>query len=212
MKHQSVSTLYDRNVPLYSPKIGESRGETAVDNSSSFVLDSELSSEFTCYNDESLMTCASSLSAKGRTALNIMIQQTQSDRTFLKGFESIDEELNCRRHTRMRSDGQLPSSTSTTQRSSLNISSITLKRASMQITVRDWAHLPPRLVESLKWERVKEWAYTFRRIDPRYQICRYFNDVAQMGFNAVGDNCNALNTHTLSPLLSMFYRSSIFTV
>ena len=58
--------------------------------------------------------------------------------------------------------------------------------------------------------RLKCWAGELRRLDPRYQIFGFFNDVAQVGANnieAIGSNPTVTR-----PLLRYFPRSSVFTV
>jgi hypothetical protein len=58
--------------------------------------------------------------------------------------------------------------------------------------------------------RLKCWAGELRRLDPRYQIFAFFNDVAQVGANNI--EAIGLNPTVTRPLLRYFPRSSVFTV
>eukprot|EP00567_Pseudictyota_dubia_P012368 CAMPEP_0197444196 /NCGR_PEP_ID=MMETSP1175-20131217/9732_1 /TAXON_ID=1003142 /ORGANISM="Triceratium dubium, Strain CCMP147" /LENGTH=622 /DNA_ID=CAMNT_0042974939 /DNA_START=63 /DNA_END=1931 /DNA_ORIENTATION=- len=62
----------------------------------------------------------------------------------------------------------------------------------------------------VKKERWVEWASSFRRSDPRYQILRFFNDVAQEGADNI--ETDGINPELRSPLLKAFSRASVFTV
>jgi hypothetical protein len=59
------------------------------------------------------------------------------------------------------------------------------------------------------YEKTKDWLKHFKTCDPRHQILKFFNDVANEG--ATGDSLNFSRDH-ISPLLKYLYRSSVFTV
>jgi hypothetical protein len=59
------------------------------------------------------------------------------------------------------------------------------------------------------YEKTKDWLKHFKTCDPRHQILKFFNDVANEG--ATGDSINFSRDH-VSPLLKYLYRSSVFTV
>jgi len=61
-------------------------------------------------------------------------------------------------------------------------------------------------------ERVKDWASSFRRTDPRYQILKYFNDVATSGVDNIEEDGNVTRAELLSPILAMWRRAAVFTV
>lgn len=60
-------------------------------------------------------------------------------------------------------------------------------------------------------ERVRDWASSFRRTDPRYQIMKFFNDCAQEGVEDI-DTKGVRRAELISPLLRVFKRSAVFTV
>lgn len=61
-------------------------------------------------------------------------------------------------------------------------------------------------------ERLKDWASSFRRTDPRYQILKYFNDVATSGVDNIEEDGNVTRAELLSPILAMWRRCAAFTV
>lgn len=61
-------------------------------------------------------------------------------------------------------------------------------------------------------ERLKDWASSFRRTDPRYQILKYFNDVATSGVDNIEEDGNVTRAELLSPILAMWRRCAEFTV
>ena len=66
--------------------------------------------------------------------------------------------------------------------------------------------------EMVMGERVKEWAASFRRTDPRYMIMKFFNDIAISGASDIEDGNGVTRSELLSPLIGMFKRSGIFSV
>ena len=83
------------------------------------------------------------------------------------------------------------------------------KRHSLKLTKDDLETMPD-LEQVIKAERIKEWASLFRRADPRYQIAAYFDEVAHMGMKFISGE--GIEKNKISPILKMFYRSSVFTV
>lgn len=61
-------------------------------------------------------------------------------------------------------------------------------------------------------ERLKDWASSFRRTDPRYQILKYFNDVATSGVDNIEEHGSVTRAELLSPILAMWRRAAVFTV
>ena len=61
-------------------------------------------------------------------------------------------------------------------------------------------------------ERLKDWAASFRRLDPRYMIMKYFNDVAINGAASIEQDGAVTRAELLSPILAMFRRSAVFSV
>eukprot|EP00560_Eucampia_antarctica_P003247 CAMPEP_0197839386 /NCGR_PEP_ID=MMETSP1437-20131217/42474_1 /TAXON_ID=49252 ORGANISM="Eucampia antarctica, Strain CCMP1452" /NCGR_SAMPLE_ID=MMETSP1437 /ASSEMBLY_ACC=CAM_ASM_001096 /LENGTH=253 /DNA_ID=CAMNT_0043448373 /DNA_START=27 /DNA_END=784 /DNA_ORIENTATION=- len=59
--------------------------------------------------------------------------------------------------------------------------------------------------------RVQDWMSSFRRMDPRYQIMSFFDDVAQEGCGNLRVS-GQFNPNMVSPILRAFKRSSIFSV
>lgn len=55
-----------------------------------------------------------------------------------------------------------------------------------------------------------DWLRSFRRLDPRFQILKFFNDVAQEGADKI--ETSGLRPELVSPILRAFQRSSVFTV
>lgn len=60
-------------------------------------------------------------------------------------------------------------------------------------------------------EKCQEWLKSLRMRDPRYCIKAFFDDVARDGADSIEED-NGFQPELLSPLLSMFQRSSIFSV
>lgn len=58
--------------------------------------------------------------------------------------------------------------------------------------------------------RLKCWAGELRRLDPRYQILSFFNDIAHVGADTIEKK--DMNATITRPLLRYFPRSSVFTV
>lgn len=58
-------------------------------------------------------------------------------------------------------------------------------------------------------EKFKVWASQFRRLDPRWRILEYFNEVAQLGFESAE---NGVGIDMVHPLLRCLHRASVFTV
>ena len=54
------------------------------------------------------------------------------------------------------------------------------------------------------------WAYKFRRLDPRFRILKFFNEVAQLGVENKIEN--GIETDNLPYLVRLFNRASVFTV
>jgi len=61
-------------------------------------------------------------------------------------------------------------------------------------------------------ERLKDWASSFRRTDPRFKIMNYFNDVAVSGVGDIEQRGSVTRAELLSPILAMFRRAAVFTV
>ena len=61
-------------------------------------------------------------------------------------------------------------------------------------------------------ERLKDWASSFRRTDPRFKIMKYFNDVAVSGVDDIEQRGSVTRAELLSPILAMFRRAAVFTV
>lgn len=59
--------------------------------------------------------------------------------------------------------------------------------------------------------RVQEWMGSFRRMDPRYRILKYFDDVATLGTNRLRGS-GRMDTNILCPALRVFKMSSVFSV
>ena len=127
------------------------------------------------------------------------------ERYFLRQQSSLESSSNNSAHLSERS--RRPSVAVKRHRSSMTIHT---RGASIAISAGEVVNIS-NLDAMLRAERVKEWAYTFRRTDPRYQISHFFNEVALLGSNAIVAD-GAVNSHNISPLLRMFHRSSIFTV
>ena len=85
------------------------------------------------------------------------------------------------------------------------------KRRSLKITKSELAALP-ELEKVVKAERIKDWASRFRRADPRFQIAAFFDEVAQLGIKDFASTTGGHECDKISPILKMFYRSSVFTV
>lgn len=60
--------------------------------------------------------------------------------------------------------------------------------------------------------RVQDWLASFRRTDPRFQIMRFFDDVAQEGSEMLLRKSGYLNPNMVSPLLKAFRRTGVFSV
>ena len=59
--------------------------------------------------------------------------------------------------------------------------------------------------------RVQEWMGSFRRMDPRYRILKYFDDVATLGTSRLRGS-GRMDTNKLCPALRVFKRSAVFSV
>jgi hypothetical protein len=191
------------------------------------------------YNDDVLIMGSSTKSkSRGRASLKIMFRSPGSDDS-MSSYESGDEQIEMKRNFDADASGnsdplsQLSSSAKSfnserfsersrrpsvtaRRRVSVTRSSMTISQSkpsmgtSIAMSTGELVEIP-HLDAMLRAERVKEWAYTFRRTDPRYQISHFFNEVALLGSNAIVAD-GAVNSHSISPLLRMFHRSSIFTV
>eukprot|EP00588_Corethron_pennatum_P031612 CAMPEP_0194345548 /NCGR_PEP_ID=MMETSP0171-20130528/104914_1 /TAXON_ID=218684 /ORGANISM="Corethron pennatum, Strain L29A3" /LENGTH=802 /DNA_ID=CAMNT_0039112547 /DNA_START=71 /DNA_END=2476 /DNA_ORIENTATION=+ len=62
-------------------------------------------------------------------------------------------------------------------------------------------------------ERRLEWLCSFRRLDPRYMILRFFNDVTREGAGRIEEADQSIcNSYECSPLLQYFSKASAFSV
>eukprot|EP00555_Chaetoceros_dichaeta_P004371 CAMPEP_0198263138 /NCGR_PEP_ID=MMETSP1447-20131203/11543_1 /TAXON_ID=420782 /ORGANISM="Chaetoceros dichaeta, Strain CCMP1751" /LENGTH=721 /DNA_ID=CAMNT_0043951627 /DNA_START=406 /DNA_END=2571 /DNA_ORIENTATION=- len=62
-------------------------------------------------------------------------------------------------------------------------------------------------------ERVRDWMATFRGLDPRYQILKFFNDVAREGAAKIEEVGSIIRRESdVNPLLRSFNRASAFSV
>jgi hypothetical protein len=57
---------------------------------------------------------------------------------------------------------------------------------------------------------LKDWASRFRRLDPRYRICYFFTEVAQIGVENIEEK--GVNLKDLRPILQFFFRASVFSI
>lgn len=55
-----------------------------------------------------------------------------------------------------------------------------------------------------------EWMSTFRKVDPRYQILKFFTEISQAGADEIEEK--GLETKNISILSKFFHKSSVFTV
>eukprot|EP00567_Pseudictyota_dubia_P000041 CAMPEP_0197465930 /NCGR_PEP_ID=MMETSP1175-20131217/64791_1 /TAXON_ID=1003142 /ORGANISM="Triceratium dubium, Strain CCMP147" /LENGTH=660 /DNA_ID=CAMNT_0043001957 /DNA_START=1 /DNA_END=1983 /DNA_ORIENTATION=- len=60
-------------------------------------------------------------------------------------------------------------------------------------------------------ERLRDWAASFRRLDPRFTILKYFNDIALGGVEDI-DTKGVTRAELVAPLLQIFRRAAVFTV
>jgi len=70
----------------------------------------------------------------------------------------------------------------------------------------------PGFASIVSHERFRDWASSFRRLDPRYQILEYLNDVATFGAARIETEGVGRSAHLLGPILRAFKRSGVFSV
>ena len=93
--------------------------------------------------------------------------------------------------TRLSSQGGLKSAKPGSQQFKMNIFNST-----MATQIRDM--------------RRKDWLSSFRQLDPRWQIMKFFNEVAQAGVKNIENE--SIHNMALSPLLKVFCRAQVFSV
>ena len=69
-----------------------------------------------------------------------------------------------------------------------------------------------QLTNFLRRERHYRWLSSFRRLDPRYQILTFFNDVSREGGENVDQLHKLQSTRNINPLLRGFVKASAFSV
>lgn len=84
-------------------------------------------------------------------------------------------------------------------------------RRRTSINLASIAHFQNTFMEMVLTERAQEWLSSFRRSDPRFQIMKYFNDVAQEGADII-ERQGEVNAEMTSPILRIFKKASVFTV
>ena len=62
------------------------------------------------------------------------------------------------------------------------------------------------------WEKAKDWASSIKRIDPRYMIMNFFNDVAVSGAENLEDGGTITLSQSISPFVQMFRKSAVISV
>jgi len=70
----------------------------------------------------------------------------------------------------------------------------------------------PGLDSVVSKELFRDWASSFRRLDPRYQILEYLNDVATFGAARIEKEGVSRSVQALGPILRAFKRSGVFSV
>eukprot|EP00550_Attheya_septentrionalis_P000144 CAMPEP_0198287866 /NCGR_PEP_ID=MMETSP1449-20131203/6552_1 /TAXON_ID=420275 /ORGANISM="Attheya septentrionalis, Strain CCMP2084" /LENGTH=792 /DNA_ID=CAMNT_0043985917 /DNA_START=125 /DNA_END=2503 /DNA_ORIENTATION=+ len=68
----------------------------------------------------------------------------------------------------------------------------------------------PNLLKSLLFMRAQHWAGGFLRLDPRWQIYTFFNQIAQEGAEHIEQG--GFRPELASPLLKYFFKASVFSV
>ena len=88
----------------------------------------------------------------------------------------------------------------------------------MTKVLKQWAALfymiknvsPRKFFVRVPLERSKSWVSSFRRLDPRFQIMTFFNEVARAGAAKTKDENRC--SHDISPLIQDSHHASVFTV
>ena len=111
------------------------------------------------------------------------------------------------RNVTAESTNRRPSQIADTRKSMSNRrDNIDVKQLTMGLDIESAAFL-----DWMTQAKCEEWLKSLKRRDPRYCIKEFFDDIARDGADNI-EEVNAFQPELLSPLLSMFQRSSVFSI
>jgi len=133
-------------------------------------------------------------------------QQSQSMHHLAQGRNNLAKSLPPKSE-RNNATNRRPSQIADTRKSMSNRrDNVDAKQLTMGLDIESAAFL-----DWMTQAKCEEWLKSLKRRDPRYCIKEFFDDIARDGADNI-EEVNAFQPELLSPLLSMFQRSSVFSV